>query len=85
MMPGWGGAMAAMPGEIPVLDPEPLREACAICSLDPEMQSRILETADVIRHHPALKAFLWHACLKMSVVHQSYDSSGPGFNGWAFP
>jgi len=85
MMPGWGGAMAAMPGEIPVLDPEPLREACAICSLDPEMQSRILETADVIRHQPALKAFLWHACFKMSVVHQSYGSSGPGFNGWAFP
>ncbi|MBR4666729.1 MAG: hypothetical protein IKO93_22870, partial [Lentisphaeria bacterium] len=72
MMPGWGGAMAAMPEKIPVLDREQLQEAFAICSLDPEMQSRILETADVISRQPALKAFLWHACYKMSVVYQSY-------------
>ena len=85
MMPGWGGAMATMPEKIPVLGREQLQEAFAICSLDPEMQSRILETADVISHQPALKAFLWHACYKMSVVHQSYGSSGSGFNGWAFP
>ena len=85
MMPGWGGAMAAMPAEIPVLDPEQLQEALAICSLSPEMQSRIMETAGAIRKCPALKAFFWHACYKMSTVHQSYGSSGPGFAGWVYP
>ena len=62
MMPGWGGAMAAMPEKIPVLDPEQLQEAFTICSLDPEMQSRIQETANLISRQRALKAFLWHAC-----------------------
>ena len=84
MIPGWGGAMAAMPAELPGLDPEKLQESCSICSLDPEMQARIMEIADTIRNRPALKAFFWHACYKMSVVYQSYGG-GSGFSGWAFP
>ena len=85
MIPGWGGAMAVMPEEIPILRHDTLRWACEICSLSPEMTSRIQETAEAVRHSPALQAFLWHACYKMSVVHQCYGNNNPGFNGWVAP
>ena len=85
MMPGWGPAMAAMPADPPGLDPESLHESCSICSLNPEMRARIMETAGIIRDRPALKAFFWHACYKMVAVHRTEGSSSSGFDGWAFP
>ena len=85
MMPGWGPAMAAMPEELPGLDPKTLQGSCSICSLSPEMQARIMETAGIIRERPALKAFFWHACYKMAAVHRTEGSSSSGFDGWAYP
>lgn len=85
MMNGWGAAMAAMPEQIPVLDPEELQESCRICSIEGEILVRIMETAETIRRTPALKALLWHACHKMSIVPQSYGIGDSSFSGWAYP
>lgn len=85
MMPGWSAAMAAMPRQIPVLDPVELQESCRICSLEGEILNRVMETAETIRSIPSLSAFLWHACHKMSIVPQNYGIGDSSFNGWAFP
>lgn len=86
MIPGWGTAMAAMPDEIPILQPELLDEVCRIGSLDRENTARIRETADAVRKSPALRAFLWHACYKMSVIYQDFGTSNsPNFMHWALP
>ena len=77
---GWDASMASLPQEmLPFLVPEAIQKNLEACGLDAALGSELLQTAEIVESHAALRPLAWH------LYQQLFKTSEGDFPGDDWP